>query len=83
MATKIVNGKTIELTTEEIEAINIDRETQKSKADKIAWRTSRIKAYAELGNQFEMIYDLGIDGWKAKITAIKDLYPKPTSGVIL
>ena len=36
----------------------------------------RIIEYIKLGNQFDMIYHLGIDGWKEKIKEIKEKFPK-------
>jgi len=37
---------------------------------------NRIKAYPSWQNQLDILFHEGYDGWKEKIQAIKDLYPK-------
>ena len=41
------------------------------------YRLERKKQYPTPEAQLAMIYDLGLDGWKAQINAIKLKYPKP------
>ena len=37
---------------------------------------NRIKGYGAIADQLDEIYHNGIDGWKAKIKAVKDANPK-------
>jgi hypothetical protein len=39
---------------------------------------NRAAVYPTVEAQLDMIYHLGLDGWKAEITRIKNLYPKPS-----
>tara|TARA_B100001250_G_C19718932_1_gene752904 strand:+ start:707 stop:1033 length:327 start_codon:yes stop_codon:yes gene_type:complete len=45
--------------------------------DAQAYARSRAKSYDPIPEQLDQIYH-DIDGWKAKIKAVKDKYPKPT-----
>ena len=45
--------------------------------EKQAYARSRADAYDPIPEQLDQIYH-DIDGWKAKIKAVKDKYPKPT-----
>lgn len=38
----------------------------------------RFQAYPSITEQLDLIYHQGIDAWKAKITEIKNKYPKGT-----
>ena len=48
-----------------------------------AWKTAeeykinRATEYPKFEDQFDQIYNEGIDAWKATIKTIKDKYPKP------
>ena len=44
--------------------------------EKQAYARSRAKAYDPIPEQLDQIYH-DMDGWKAKIKAVKDKYPKP------
>tara|TARA_R100000458_G_C8107836_1_gene131851 strand:+ start:271 stop:561 length:291 start_codon:yes stop_codon:yes gene_type:complete len=44
--------------------------------EKQAYARSRAKSYDPIPEQLDQIYH-DIDGWKAKIKAVKDKYPKP------
>ena len=44
--------------------------------EKQAYARSRADAYDPIPEQLDQIYH-DIDGWKAKIKAVKDKYPKP------
>ena len=50
---------------------------QQDEFDSKAYARSRVKAYDPIPEQLDQIYH-DIDGWKAKIKAVKDKYPKPT-----
>ena len=65
------NFTSSELATIDARAIELQAEY-----DSQDYSRKRKAAYAEL-NQFELLYDKGIAGWKSDIKAIKDLYPKP------
>ncbi len=74
---KIVNGEKVLLTAEEISA----REAEEAAflADQAAngYKSDREIEYPPVVDQLDEIYHHGIDGWKAKIAAIKTKYPKP------
>lgn len=40
------------------------------------WADIRAKAYGDIAEQLDTLYHKGIDGWKAKVKAVKDKYPK-------
>ena len=42
-----------------------------------SYRSKRRAEYPRFEEQFDQIYNEGIDAWKATIKAIKDKYPKP------
>tara|TARA_Y100000114_G_C11704620_1_gene300268 strand:+ start:721 stop:1026 length:306 start_codon:yes stop_codon:yes gene_type:complete len=60
------------------EEIDAKREELKADYDSKQYQRDRLKEYNAigLGEQLDMIYH-DIDGWKAKIKAVKDKYPKP------
>lgn len=41
-----------------------------------SYEEKRQRAYPHIFEQLDMLYHLGYDGWKEKIKAIKDKYPK-------
>jgi hypothetical protein len=41
------------------------------------YKVKRKDEYPSFEDQFDELYHNGIDGWKSKIKAIKDKYPKP------
>ena len=45
--------------------------------EKQAYARSRAKSYDPIPEQLDQIYH-DMDGWKAKVKAVKDKYPKPT-----
>jgi hypothetical protein len=69
---KIDSGEIVPIKFEDTD----DYIARKAQYDSEDWKRNREAAYASL-NQFEMLYDKGMTGWKAEITKIKDLYPKP------
>jgi hypothetical protein len=40
------------------------------------WADIRAKAYGDISEQLDTIFHKGIDGWKAKVQAVKAKYPK-------
>ena len=42
-----------------------------------SYRSKRRAEYPKFEDQFDQIYNEGIDAWKTTIKAIKDKYPKP------
>ena len=42
-----------------------------------SYRSKRRAEYPKFEDQFDQIYNEGIDAWKTSIKAIKDKYPKP------
>ena len=43
-----------------------------------SYKTMRRSEYPKFEDQFDQIYNEGIDAWKTSIKAIKDKYPKPS-----
>lgn len=43
----------------------------------VEYQNLRVGDYPEYHEQLDMIFHLGIDGWREKIQEIKDRYPKP------
>ncbi len=60
------------------EEIDAKREELKADYDSKQYQRDRLKEYNAigLGEQLDMIYH-DIDGWKKRIKAVKDKYPKP------
>jgi len=44
------------------------------------YRQNRRAEYPSIQDQLELIYEQGIEGWRAEIEKIRQKYPKPTSG---
>lgn len=78
---KIVNGVEVDLT--EAEALELLTEWQNNDLVKQqdlrvnGYKKLRKKAYPSIEDQLDIIFHEGVDGWKARIQLIKDLYPKP------
>ena len=43
-----------------------------------SYKSKRRAEYPKFEDQFDQIYNEGIDAWKATIKAVKDKYPKPS-----
>tara|TARA_Y100000114_G_scaffold58815_1_gene53809 strand:- start:803 stop:1135 length:333 start_codon:yes stop_codon:yes gene_type:complete len=43
-----------------------------------SYKSKRRAEYPKFEDQFDQIYNEGIDAWKTSIKAIKDKYPKPS-----
>ena len=67
---KFVSGKFV---------VENSQELADNKADWIAnqYQRDRASAYDPIPEQLDQIY-WDMDGWKAKVKAVKDKYPKPT-----
>ena len=59
------------------EAIQAKLKELKADYDAKQYQRDRAIAYDPIPEQLDQIYH-DIDGWKAKIKAVKDKYPKPT-----
>lgn len=70
----IASGKKLSFTETELLA-EIDRLEEAYNAKQ--YQRDRAVAYDPIPEQLDQIYH-DIDGWKAKIKAVKDKYPKPT-----
>ena len=44
----------------------------------LEYSRNRAKEYPSIEDQLDTIYHSGVAGWKTKIKAIKDKYPKPS-----
>jgi hypothetical protein len=56
--------------TDEINRLNIEYQNNE-------YQRLREKEYPTFGEQFDLLYHQGYDGWKTVITAVKNKYPKP------
>tara|TARA_R100000995_G_scaffold83344_2_gene59024 strand:+ start:218 stop:451 length:234 start_codon:yes stop_codon:yes gene_type:complete len=74
--TKVVNNIVIALTDEEIQEKLKSDKKQAEEFAKIEYIEKRVMAYDPIPEQLDQIYH-DIDGWKAKIKAVKDKFPKP------
>ena len=69
----------VQLTPEEETARDAEEAEAKKKQEeylKVKYRDDRRSAYDPIPEQLDQIYH-DMDGWKAKIKAVKDKYPKP------
>lgn len=77
---KIVNGKKVELTKDEIKEIEKSWRIEDAKRQQMSYRVNRVQEYTKvfprIEDQLDYIYHNGIDKWKAEIKKIKDKYPK-------
>ena len=79
MDTKMVNGVVVDMTPEDIkirEAEKVRDEKEAKEYLKVKYKDDRKMAYDPIPEQLDQIYH-DMDGWKAKIKAVKDKYPKP------
>ena len=78
---KMVNGKRVDLTDAEANAI-LDKWAENERARQLdeeanGYKSKRASEYPSIPDQLDDIYHNGIDAWKATIKATKDKYPKP------
>ena len=51
--------------------------TLKAEWDAQEFSRNRKQEYPSIGDQLDMLYHQGIDGWKTEIKKVKDQFPKP------
>jgi hypothetical protein len=73
---KIVDGKAVMLTSEEITEMEAMKEST-ALAKAADYKLHRSMAYPSIAEQLDQIYHEGIDAWKETIAAVKAEYPKP------
>ncbi len=56
--------------------VTIDNALVEAEVAKYAYITQRQKEYPSIADQLDTLYHEGHEGWKAKIQAIKNKYPK-------
>lgn len=84
MTTKVVNGKRVDLTQEELDAQAAQNTAHNDYLASIKWRIDRQAAYKELWAQIDMLYR-DIENGTVNSTgelythrkSVKDAYPKP------
>ena len=59
------------------EAIESAKVNAQKKIDNTYYKVQRAESYDSIEEQLDQIYH-DMDGWKAKIKAVKDKYPKPS-----
>ena len=69
------DGNKISFTQSNVDAARITLDTE---AAAIAYQGQRKAEYPPIEDQLDTIYHSGVAGWKTKIKAIKDKYPKPS-----
>jgi len=57
-------------------SVNIDWTQVEAWTDPNEYQYNRAAEYPSIVDQLDEIYHNGIDGWKTKIKAVKDKYPK-------
>jgi regulator of replication initiation timing len=75
---KMVNGEKVFLTKKEEAELRAEWAIEETEKQNNAWKEGRKKEYPSINDQLDTLYHEGYEGWKAKIKAIKDKYPKPT-----
>ena len=68
------DGKSITLDQSKIDAA---RTTINNELAATKYQRDRAAEYPSVVDQLDLIYNSGIDAWKAKIKETKDKYPKP------
>ena len=69
------DGTPITLVQSDIDAA---RATIDAEYTALEYSRNRAKEYPSIEDQLDTIYHSGVAGWKTKIKAIKDKYPKPS-----
>jgi hypothetical protein len=69
------DGTPITLVQSDIDAA---RATIDAEYAALEYSRNRAKEYPSIEDQLDTIYHSGVAGWKTKIKAIKDKYPKPS-----
>lgn len=79
MLMKMLNGVEVEMSAEEEAETRAFWAANEKIARDNAWLNNRVREYPSVPDQFDLLYHVGIDGWKAEIKKIKDKYPKPVN----
>ena len=77
---KIVDGVRVELTAEEVTALEAQRAKNKTESDLVQYKLERRSQYPGLAEQLDMIYwdkKNSTDLWKEAIDKVKSDNPKP------
>ena len=69
------NGNSVTLDQSKIDAA---RTTLNAEYAALEYSRNRAAEYPSIEDQLDTIYHSGVAGWKTKIKAIKDKYPKPS-----
>jgi hypothetical protein len=69
------DGKSVTLDQSKIDAA---RATLNAEYASLEYSRNRKAEYPSIEDQLDTIYHSGVAGWKTKIKAIKDKYPKPS-----
>lgn len=77
MATKLVNGVRVEMSSREQDRFESLRNEDMEKYLLVEYREKRAAEYPPIVDQLDLIFHEGLDAWKAEIQAVKDKYPKP------
>jgi hypothetical protein len=75
---QIVNGIEVEMTQEEIAAVESQRQSAIAEMSIDAYKYSRATEYPAIGDQLDALFHAGVfpEDMAAKIQAVKDKYPK-------
>lgn len=79
MVTKLVNGRRVELSDEEINSLQEQQSKDLATKEANAWLEGRINEYPSIQDQLDMQYWDNVNNttiWKDTIEAIKAKYPK-------
>jgi len=80
MMHKLVNGKQVPLTDDEIlefQALEAQHLTKMEELALTQYQRDRAVEYPSIKDQLDIIYHSGLDEWKSVISATKTKYPKP------
>ena len=69
------DGKSVTLDQSKV---NAARATLNAEYAALEYSRNRAAEYPSIEDQLDTIYHSGVAGWKTKIKAIKDKYPKPS-----
>ena len=79
--TDVVNirrdGDVYTCTDKDEKPVTVDMSAVNAEFTKQNYKNERVKEYPSVVDQLDLIYNSGIDAWKAKIKETKDKYPKP------
>lgn len=74
---KLKNGKLVDMTADEVAQLSADRAAFQMEIT--SYKTKRKAEYADLAEQFDMLYHDTVNGtttWVDHITSVKQKYPK-------